>query len=341
MTSKKIIIFTCGGIGDFILSTSAISLVNQYDKNIKITLVMCEEYISLVNKNLKIDKIVTLKHKYHIVETNKFIRLIYKVLWSIKNFSVFYNQDVCFMFVYTNFFRLFTKYIYRVKTIVDSSVIQHENVHCMILAQSIIRHVFPIYNLAVPILPDTSYLSSKIKIMIATTKKYKIALCTMATSVLRNWDIKYFDEIIKKINDSYDVTFFVVGSGKEEINNGNYLINNNKNCDIRNLCGKTSLLETKEFLSNMDLLVSVDTSAVHLAAVSNIPTISFYGFSLSSSFMGINHKAISLTSNEKCSPCDGKYYTNNLICQKPKCLYNITPEIVFEEIKKVLGKTNE
>ena len=335
--TKKVIIFTGGGIGDFILSTSAISLVKQYDKNIAITLVVCKGYLSLVDKNLNIDKIITLKHKYNIVETNKFIRLIYKCFWSIKNFIFFYKHEVCFMFVDSKFFKLFAKYICRVKTIVDSSIVTYnKNMHCSMQSQLKIRSIFPTNNLAIPILPDTSYLQLKIKKMIGTIKQYKVALCTMSSCVLRNWNIKYFDELIKKINNNYDVSFFIMGKSKQEINNGNYLIDNNKNCDIRNLVGKTTLLETKQLLSNMDLLISVDTSMVHLAAVSNICTISFYGFSLPSSFMGINHKAISLSSNEKCSPCDTKYHNNRFFCKYPKCMYNITPETVFEKVREVL-----
>ena len=86
----------------------------------------------------------------------------------------------------------------------------------------------------------------------------------------------------------------------------------------------------------MDLIVSVDTGIVHLAAVSNIPTISFYGVSLPIKSGGINPKFVAMSSNEDCSPCDEKYYDNTLSCKYAKCLYNITPDIVFNKIKEIL-----
>lgn len=331
---KNVVVFTAAGIGDFIWATSAISLIKQFDKDINITLIMCENYISLVDKKLHIDKIITLKRKYHSVETNPVLRYIYKILWSIKNLKYLYKKDVCIMLDKSKFFSLSAKKFFNINKTVD---LELKNLHTMIKYQLITRTVLPTYNLALPVLPDTNYLGNQIKQkFLQNTKKYKIALCTKSTMKFRDWDIKYFDKLIKKTNNVYDSTFYIVGNSKEEVQNAKFLTDNNKNVDIRNLCGKTSLLETKELLSKMDLVVSVDTSIVHLAAVSNIPTISFYGVSLPIKSGGINHKFVAMFSNEKCSPCDEKYYANKLSCEYAKCLYNITPDMVLNKIKEIL-----
>jgi ADP-heptose:LPS heptosyltransferase len=331
---KNIVVFTAAGIGDFIWATSAISLIKQFDKNINITLIMCEDYISLVDKKLQIDKIVTLKRKYHSVETSPILRHIYKILWAIKNFINFYKKDVCIMLDDSKFFLLSAEKIFNISKTVNLKL---RNLHTMIKYQLITRSILPTYNLAVPVLPDTDFLEKQIKQkFLQNTRKYKIALCTKSTMKFRDWDIKYFDELIKKINENYDTTFYIVGNSKEEIQNSEFLINNNKSVDIRSLCGKTSLLEIKEFLSNMNFVVSVDTSIVHLAAVSNIPTIAFYGVSLPTKSGGINPNFIAMFSNEKCSPCDERYYANTLSCEYAKCLYNITPDMVFNKIKEIL-----
>lgn len=331
---KNIIVFTAAGIGDFIWATSAVSLIKQFDKNISITLVMCEDYTALVDKSLQVDKIITLKRKYHSVETSPVLRHIYKILWAIKNFKYFYKKEVCVMLDNSKFFLLLAKKIFNISKTVN---LELKDLHTMIKYQLITRSILPTYNLAVPVLPNTKYLENQIKQnFLQNTKKYKIALCTKSTMKFRDWDIKYFDELIKKIDNFYDSTFYIVGNSKEEIQNSNFLMDNNKNTDIRNLCGKTSLLEIKEFLSNMDFIVSVDTSIVHLAAVSNIPTIAFYGVSLPLRSRGINYNFIAMSSNEKCSPCDDKYYANELSCEYAKCLYNITPDMVFNKIKEIL-----
>ena len=47
---KKILVrANTGGIGDFVWATSAISLVKQYDTNIKITLIISDIFIPLID----------------------------------------------------------------------------------------------------------------------------------------------------------------------------------------------------------------------------------------------------------------------------------------------------
>ena len=334
---KNVVVFTSGGIGDFVMATSAISLIKNYDKNVKVTLIVCKGYESLISKKLQVDEIITLNRKYHVVETPLFLRLIYKVLWIIKNWRKLYGKDICLMLEYSSFFIKVAKCFLSIRTVIDEVSMNKEYNHLTMKYQMLVRIVFQTQNLSIPMLPDTDNIKQKINSkFLQSTKKYKIALCTRTSIEIRNWDINYFNELIKKINKTYDVTFYIVGNSKEEIENGEYLIRENKNADIRNLCGKTSFLEVKELLMNMDLLVSVDTSIVHFAAIGNIPTISMYGFSLPSVFGPINHNSICLFTGEDCSPCIAKYFLNKMKCKYPKCMYNITPNMVFKEVRQIL-----
>ena len=86
------------------------------------------------------------------------------------------------------------------------------------------------------------------------------------------------------------------------------------------------MLELKEVLVNMDLLISVDTGTVHFAAIKNIPTIGIYGFSsYNVPFFPTNYNLIGLFAQEKPDSED----------MKPK-MNKITPEIVLNEVCKIL-----
>lgn len=360
MKYKNIVILADAGIGDFVWATSALSLIRQYDKNIEITLVTCDKYVELIDKNLKIDKIVTTNNKYH-VSKNKFIRLFYKLFWSIKNIKYFYKKDICLILDISLFFTVVAKYLYRIKNIVgpnnfsfgydiinksakyySQQIIMPKNADktsYMMRYQMLVRAIFPTYNLAIPILPNTNYLNKKILNLIGNTKKYKIAISPCGSVHWKRFNINNIKSLILKINKyNADVTFFIVGNSKKEMEYANTLINSLGNIDIRNVVGKTSLLELKELFSEMNLFITVDNGSSHIASTASIPVIAIYGTSFPENSGSISGKIVPLCSYRQCSPCAIETALNGFVCDNPKCIDDITPEIIFEKIKEILNK---
>jgi ADP-heptose:LPS heptosyltransferase len=153
----------------------------------------------------------------------------------------------------------------------------------------------------------------------------------------RYWDLNYFKKTIEKLDEIIDVTFFIAGNNEQRKEADN-LKTGVPNADIRNLCGKTSLLELHEFFKFTDLLISVDTGCIHIASLAKIPVISLHGTTLPEQSHPMNHKAVALCSYRDCSPCNEKIALTGKICDNIQCMYDIIPEIVFEEAKKILLK---
>jgi ADP-heptose:LPS heptosyltransferase len=359
--NKKILIrANTGGIGDFVWATSAVSLIKQFDKNIDITLITSDIFISLTNKNLDIKNILSCNKKYN-YSKNKLIKIIYRIYWCIKiyhkvkkeNYDLMIFLDHCYI---TSFF---AKYIYKIKNIAGPNILPYgyntknnsskfytnvidlpldfDRLHCMMAYQIMIRKIFPTYNLSLPILPDTDALAQEIKQkFLQDIKKYKIVLCTYGSKQCKNWNIENFKILTEQINNIYPSTFFVLGNNKEENNNAVYLQNNLKNIDIRNLVAKTNLLELKEFLNNIDLLISVDTGTMHIAATTNMKIISLHGFSLPEHTMPVSSKVKIVCTYEKCSPCISKVYNGKYNCKDIKCMNNITVDMVLKSVKEIL-----
>ena len=82
----------------------------------------------------------------------------------------------------------------------------------------------------------------------------------------------------------------------------------------------------------MDLLISIDTGVVHIAAAVNTPVISLCGPTLPTHSAPVYHKGVSLFSGRSCSPCD----INNKICKDMKCLKDISSDMLVEEVRKIL-----
>lgn len=357
IVNKNIYLFMFYGLGDFIWATSVLSMIKSYDKNLKITVVTFNQYTQLIKGNPNVDNIITINSKYFL-HKNKIINHIYKIFYAIFNIFKFRNIDYAIFLDDRPFFAMLlkilrTKNIYGWKYMSFGKNLQNiysksytkiidipkyndsDKLHVMLKYQLIIRSIFPTYNLSIPKLLDTDNLESKIKNLIYTNKKYKIALCTKGSTTWRYWPTNYFIKLITILNKKYSATFFILGNDKTQLEIANTIINTLKDIDIRNLVSKTNILEFKELIDNMNLLISVDTSAIHFAGVKQIPTIALYGQSLPEKTCPINSNAISICTYEDCSPCDEAIYMDNKICLKPKCMEKITPEIVIKEINKI------
>ena len=357
MKYKNIIVLADAGMGDFVWATSALSLIRQYDKDIEITLITCDRYVELIDTKLNINKIVTTNNKYH-ANKNIFVRMAYKIFWSFKNFKSFYKKDICLILDISMFFTLTAKYLYRIKNIVgpnnfsfgydkknNSAMFYTETIEMpkdsdrtsyMMRYQILTRAVFPTCNLSKPKLPETKYLFPKIIKLIGQTKKYKIAISPCGSLPWKRFYMDFLKRIMLQINNSYDSTFFIFGNSEQEKKYVFDLIRILPNMDIRNFVEQTSILELKELLSNMDMLLTVDTGICHIAATTNVPIISIYGTSLPECTGAISSNAVSMCSYRKCSPCAFETATKNFICNEPLCMQDITSEMVVEKIKEIL-----
>ena len=356
---KNVVAFTAGGIGDFVMATSAISLIKQYDKNIKLTLITFDSFFKLVNPKLKIDDGILISNKFF-NHKYKFIRYPYKFFWFIKTFFKLYKRETIIFLDISKALAVASKYIYKIKNIIGpsnrqfgldiknptakyySQIIQmpknNDDIHMALRYQLIIRLIFPTCNLSLPMLVHTKYLESKIieSRFMQNSKKYKIALLLHGSFIGKTWKVNNVIKLINLISKFHsEISFFIVGSTLQQKEEGDYLQKQFVNIDIRNLCGKTSLLELIEFLKKIDLLISVDTGIVHLSAALKIPAIVLYGSGLPKHAMPLYHKDICLYEGAKCSPCDKERFFGK-ICKNPICINSINSEIVFECLKGIL-----
>jgi ADP-heptose:LPS heptosyltransferase len=105
-------------------------------------------------------------------------------------------------------------------------------------------------------------------------KPQQILIFPSAQSAKRRWDTAHFAALIDTIGVRFpDSTFLILGS-KNDIQLGEKIINStSKKLKINNLCGKTSLIELVETIAESCLLISNESSAVHIAAAVETPTV--------------------------------------------------------------------
>ena len=149
----------------------------------------------------------------------------------------------------------------------------------------------------------------------------------------KQWPVEYFNKLAESLKKLSNVRLIVVG-GKDEIN---LPIEKENTIDMR---GKTYLLELADILSRADVVVTNDSSPIHIASAFKKPRIfalfgptiekfGFFPWSLNSKVFQVD--------GLKCRPC-GIHGGKSCPEKHFKCMRDILPEEVFNEIKKYLGE---
>ncbi len=154
----------------------------------------------------------------------------------------------------------------------------------------------------------------------------------------RRWPISYIVELAEKLIEKFPVILVLTGSSEEKeaadevfgrIKNKKYVIN---------AAGALSFEEFAALIKESDLVVSCDTSTVHIASCFSVPTIGLYGPNTPRLYGPWGRGGISVYKALDCSPCITNYNAKIAICRhregKGNCMKKISPDEVFEAIRK-------
>lgn len=150
----------------------------------------------------------------------------------------------------------------------------------------------------------------------------------------KRWPTEYFREVIKKLEKREDTVVVVVG-GKEE-----RLLNiplAEKSIDLR---GMTTLLELAEVIKRAAVILTNDSSPIHIAsAFSKVRIIAIFGPTTKDLgfFPWSKNSEVLQVEDLECRPCS---LHGGDSCPKKhfKCMVDIKPEVVLERIENVLEK---
>ncbi|MBC8382684.1 MAG: glycosyltransferase family 9 protein [Candidatus Cloacimonetes bacterium] len=148
----------------------------------------------------------------------------------------------------------------------------------------------------------------------------------------RRWSLEKFDELASLLEDLGSVVLIFIGP--DELNLRSQVENFTSNCII---IEGISLDEVARLLQKCEIIISNDSSLMHIAAAVSIPSIGLYGPTdpLLSSPYGAVHEAV--TAHSDCSPC----YTAEkpLSCKIDyKCMQTITVQDVLKATEKFIHR---
>lgn len=179
-------------------------------------------------------------------------------------------------------------------------------------------------------------LSKKITLLTGLKEGDWIGIAPFAAFKAKEYPIYLMEEIVKELNYK-GFKIFLLGGGKREIEILNTLESNYKN--VVNLAGKFSLKEELEVISELDLMVAMDSGNAHLAAIQQTKTITLWGVTHPYAGFAPFHQPDDyciVSDLEKYPKLPCSVYGNNVINGYENVMDSISPNKVIEKIMSVL-----
>lgn len=189
---------------------------------------------------------------------------------------------------------------------------------------------------------DKLFITSKFIKVKENNKILVVAPFTSPSHPENRWELKKF---INLINDLVN-TFKIIIVGTKIDNNEILKFKNILNKNIENLCGKTTIKQLIEIITQSDILIGNDSGAAHMSAFLGKKTVVIFGPAHPKLTAPFSKNTYIISKHLNCSPCYGKLdclknqprnFKNDLSEILP-CLNSITEE---EVLKIVLEITNE
>lgn len=176
------------------------------------------------------------------------------------------------------------------------------------------------------------FLPVNIKTKIDKERKI-IGFCPGAKHYTKRWPISYFQELGKKlISEGYQVVIF---GGKDDKEICSTLAEDVPG--IINLCNDNNLFQTAADMKECELIICNDSGLMHVASAVEKPIIVLFGSSVKEfGFSPYKSKNIILENiSINCRPCS---HIGKKKCPRRhfKCMMELTPSIVFNNLKTIL-----
>ena len=344
---NNILVNALVNLGDVVLTTSAIALLKKAYPNAKVTM-LCKGVVrQAVENNPVIDEVMVFDYKAKQNSLGKMLDMVKEIKRHNFDLSISFDRKLrpailCFLAgipTRVGADRIFDDKPSKVTWLyTDIIKIKHDIVNTLQAEtyQEIVRGFTGLNGHEVPVFANLNKKNhEKAEMLLSRLPKSDkvIALCVKGTFGLKTWPKEYFATVVNELNQKYNAAFFVVGAPGDRAYSDEVI--KEIGLPVENFCGDTSLTDLAALISKVDLFVTVDTGATHIAATTGVKMVTMYGCTSPKRWHPFNKNARVMSYDPECCPCS--YGENECpYLPKPKCLYEVTPNNVLEACLEVM-----
>ena len=163
-----------------------------------------------------------------------------------------------------------------------------------------------------------------------------IGIAPFAQHQGKRYPPELMEQVVGRLSQNGDYTLFLFGGGPQEQAVADEWAAKYPN--TVSAIGKVRLAQELDLISNLDALVSMDSSAMHMASLYAVPVVSVWGATHpSAGFMGWGQSETNAVQLDlPCRPCS-IYGNKPCMYGDYRCMHNINPHKIIERITKTTG----
>ncbi|TAN38692.1 MAG: glycosyltransferase family 9 protein [Nitrospirae bacterium] len=154
----------------------------------------------------------------------------------------------------------------------------------------------------------------------------------------RRWPPQRYAELAELLAERHGFRIILTGLPEEA-----HLTRKTRQCMksagmVHDLGGRLTFADYFALIALADIVISADTSAIHMASAVNTPVIGLYGPNTPRLYGPWGENGLSLYAGFSCSPCITNYNAKDNICRHPDgrgaCMQALSVEMVFNTIEE-------
>lgn len=193
---------------------------------------------------------------------------------------------------------------------------------------------FPL-DLTNPTFPKKAVLNDKLKLILGGGSKKSIGIAPFAAHKGKMYPLDLMKQVIESLSKDYDIILFGGGNYETELLNG--LENEFENTTT--IAGKLTLDEEMDIISNLDVMLSMDSGNAHIAAMLGVKVVTVWGVTHPfSGFAPFNQPEdyMLLSDRNQYPKIPTSVYGNKYPESYKEASRSISPERIVDKIKSVI-----
>lgn len=192
-------------------------------------------------------------------------------------------------------------------------------------------------DLSLPIFPDKIELNSDLAQHFDSGKQL-VGVAPFAAHKGKMYPLHLMKQIVTELSKTHEILLF--GGGKKEVEALDKIAEENKN--TTNLSGKLKLKDELSIISNLDLMLSMDSGNGHLAAMYGVKVVSIWG--VTHPYLGFypfnqDFENALLADRSKFPKIPTSVYGNTYPIGYEKAIESIKPSAVIKKVEELLKKS--
>lgn len=173
------------------------------------------------------------------------------------------------------------------------------------------------------------------------SKRVVININSSDLSWHRMWRESHWVELCKHLLEDPEIELVFPGVKSELPRVQSLMKKLNEPSRVFNLAGKSTLLQLLKLLQDSDLVISVDSGIMHLAAWAEVPLVGLFGPETPSLYAPRSAQSKVVWAKLPCSPCLSVAADKITRCKDNQCMQKITPNQVLWACESYLKPSRE